>query len=160
MASSRLRVCAGVRSLSNKIDVGIRRSGQLLQFVDLALAQIGRHVGGLAALGKLAHHARTGRGRQALEFLERGFVLRLIGKENSYENRRLAGDGLDAVHFFHGWLVTSRLWVLTAEPFYARPPHGRPLLSRDAGHRPYGWVRRMVQFFPPASPVCKLQKLS
>ncbi len=46
--------------------VGIRRSGQLLQFVDLALAQIRRHVGRLAALGKLAHHARTGRGRQAL----------------------------------------------------------------------------------------------
>ena len=79
VAFSRLRVWAGREIVVEDDHVGVGRRGQLLQLVDLALAEIGGHVGRLAALGQLADDARAGRVGQPCQFLQRvamDFVIR------------------------------------------------------------------------------------
>ena len=69
-AFSRLRIWAGERSLSNKTTSASVDGGQLLQFVDLALAEIGGHVGRFAPLGELPDDAGSGRFGQARELIQ------------------------------------------------------------------------------------------
>ena len=108
-AFSRLRVWAGERSLSKMTTSASRAADELLELLDLAFAQIGRHVGRLAPLGQPPDHSRPGRFGQSLQFVERVLVVRAIGQENADEDRRFTGDALRPFHFSHDGLVPPRL---------------------------------------------------
>ena len=72
VASSRLRVWAGREIVVEDDHVGIGRGGQLLQLVDLALAQIGRHVGRLRGAGSIGRRrASPAVVGQAFQLVER-----------------------------------------------------------------------------------------
>ena len=112
-AFSRLRVCAGERSLSKITHVGVVGIDQLPQLFDLAFAQVSRHVGHVAALRQLTDDANFRRGGQSVQFIERRLAGRMIGQNDAHEHCGLAGDTIRAVEFNHDRMVTSLAVVST-----------------------------------------------
>ena len=113
-AFSRLRVWAG-REVVVEDHARRRRvaSTSCLQLLDLALAQVGRHVGHFAALRQLTDDANPGRGGQSVQFVERRLAGRMIGQNDAHEHCGLAGDTIRAVEFNHDRMVTSLAVVAT-----------------------------------------------